>query len=40
VPQQEVFFAQKIGERSIEVLKTYDATFAREAFGNMDADGF
>ena len=38
MPQQEVFFAQKIGERSIEVVKTYDEAFAREAFGNMDAN--
>jgi hypothetical protein len=38
MPQQEVFFAQKIGERSVEVLRTYDAAFAREAFGNMDAN--
>jgi hypothetical protein len=38
MPQQEVFFAQKIGERRIGVLKTYDAAFAREAFDNMDGN--
>lgn len=37
MPRQEVFFEQKIGERRIEVLKTYDQNCAREAFDNMDA---
>ncbi|MGD0737369.1 MAG: hypothetical protein ABR976_19745 [Terracidiphilus sp.] len=37
MPQQELFFEQKIGGRRIEVLKTYDTACAREAFGNMDA---
>jgi hypothetical protein len=36
MPQQELLFEQKIGDRRIEVLKTYDAVCAREAFGNMD----
>lgn len=34
--QQEIFFEQVTGERRIEVLKTYDRSYAREAFGNMD----
>lgn len=36
MPQQETFFEQKTGDRRIEVLKTYDRSYAREAFGNMD----
>lgn len=36
MPQQEVFFEQATGERRVEVLKTYDQGFAREAFENMD----
>ena len=36
MPQQEVFFDQMTGERRIEVLKTYDRSYAREAFGTMD----
>jgi hypothetical protein len=37
MPQQQVFFEQKTGDRRIEVLKVYDRSYAREAFGNMDA---
>jgi hypothetical protein len=36
MPQQELFFEQIAGDRRIEVVKTYDQHFAREAFGNMD----
>ena len=36
MPKQEVFFEQKSGDRRVEVLKTYDRIYAREAFGNMD----
>ena len=36
MPQQELLFEQKTGERRIEVLKVYDRSYAREAFGNMD----
>ena len=36
MPQQEVFFEQINGERRIEVLKTYDLNYAREAFCDMD----
>jgi hypothetical protein len=36
MPAQELFFEQVIGSRRIEVLKTYDQQFAREAFDNMD----
>jgi hypothetical protein len=36
MPQQELFLDRTIGDRRIEVLKTYDIACAREAFGNMD----
>ena len=36
MPQQELFLEQIIGDRRIEVLKTYDQQYAREAFSNMD----
>lgn len=36
MPQQEVFFQQQVGERRIEVLKSYDQIYAREAFQNMN----
>jgi hypothetical protein len=38
MPKQEVFFEQQVGERRIEVLKSYDQAYAREAFKNMDDD--
>jgi hypothetical protein len=36
MPKQEVFFEQKGGGRRVEVLKTYDQGYAREAFVHMD----
>lgn len=36
MPKEEVYFEQQTNGRRIEVLKTYDHAFAREAFGNMD----
>jgi hypothetical protein len=36
MPQQEMFFEQVAGDRRVEVLKTYDRGYAREAFGEMD----
>jgi hypothetical protein len=36
MPQQEVYFEQKTDDGAIEVLKTYDRQYAREAFANMD----
>jgi len=38
MPAQELFFEQTTGTRHIEVLKTYDQQFAREAFDNMDEE--
>jgi hypothetical protein len=35
MPQQEVYFEQKAGERLVEVLKVYDRNYARDAFANM-----
>ena len=34
--QQEIFFEQTTGDRRVEILKTYDQKYAREAFGSMD----
>jgi hypothetical protein len=36
MPRQETFMTVKNGDESVEVLKTYDQAFAREAFRNMD----
>lgn len=36
MPSQETFFEQQLGDRRIEVLKTYDQNYAREAFQSMD----
>jgi hypothetical protein len=36
VPRQEVFFQQKTGNKSIEVVKTFDRSYAREVFMAMD----
>lgn len=39
MPKQELFFEQENGGRRVEVLKSYDQAYAREAFGSMDEDG-
>ena len=36
MPVQEVFFEQEQNGHRVEVIKTYDAAFAREAFAEMD----
>lgn len=36
MPEQEVFFDQELAGRRVEVLKTYDSRYAREAFDKMD----
>lgn len=36
MPKQETFFEQQSGDRLIEVVKSYDQAYAREAFQNMD----
>jgi hypothetical protein len=32
MPKQEVFFEETAGDRRVEVLKTYDPSYAREVF--------
>ncbi len=38
MPKQETFFEQQRGTAKVEVLKSYDSGYAREAFKNMDDD--
>ncbi|MFP5236107.1 MAG: hypothetical protein ACLGSD_09400 [Acidobacteriota bacterium] len=38
VPRQELFFERNIGDTRIEVLKTYDRSYAREVFDAMSDD--
>jgi len=38
MPQQETFFEQTTGDTRVQVLKSYDAAYAREAFSLMDAE--
>ena len=38
MPKQETFFEEQSGDRRIEVLKSYDQSFAREAFNSMGAE--
>lgn len=38
MPQQEVFFEQASGDRRVEVLKTYDRSYAREVFNGIGAE--
>jgi hypothetical protein len=36
MPRQEIFFEQQAGDRRVEVLKTYDRSYAREVFKTID----
>ena len=38
MPRQEIFFEQRSGDRRVEVLKTYDRSYAREVFSGIDTD--
>jgi hypothetical protein len=38
MPKQELFFEQKSGGRRIEVLKTYDRSYAREVFNGIGTE--
>ena len=38
MPRQELFFERKIGDTRVEVLKTYDGSYAREVFDALDED--
>lgn len=40
MPQQETFFEQTSGPLHVEVLKTYDRTYAREAFESMNETAY
>jgi hypothetical protein len=35
MPRQEVFFEQRAGDRRVEVVKTYDRSWAREVFNGI-----
>jgi hypothetical protein len=36
MPKQEIFFEQTTDNRRVEVLKTYDPSYAREVFKGID----
>jgi hypothetical protein len=36
MPQQELFFEQRAGDRLIAVMTTYDRSYAREVYGKVD----
>ena len=38
MPKQEVFFEQTTKNRRIEVLKTYDRSYAREVFSSLGSE--
>jgi hypothetical protein len=38
MPKQEIFFEQQVGERKVEVLKSYDQGYAHDAFKSMDEE--
>jgi hypothetical protein len=38
MPKQELFFEQQTGDKRIEVLKSYDQGYAREAFKCMNEE--
>jgi len=38
MPRQEVFFEQRAGDRRVEVVKTYDRSYAREVFDGLDEE--
>jgi hypothetical protein len=40
MPQQETFFEQTSGQIHVEVLKTYDRAYAREAFQSMNESAY
>jgi hypothetical protein len=35
MPQQETFLSEKINDKTVQVLKTYDRSFAREVFNGV-----
>ena len=38
MPKQEIFFEQSVSGARIEVLKSFDQSYAREAFKDMDEE--
>jgi hypothetical protein len=38
MPREEVFFEERTGNRRVEVLKTYDRSYAREVFDQIDTE--
>ena len=38
MPRQEIFFEQQTGDRRVEVLKTYDRSYAREVFKGISEE--
>jgi hypothetical protein len=38
MPRQELFFEQEAGGRRVEVLKTYDRSYAREVFDGIGSE--
>ena len=38
MPKQKVFFEQQIGDNRVEVLKSYDQSYAHEVFNSMDEE--
>jgi hypothetical protein len=38
MPRQELFFEERIGNKRIEVVKTYDRSYAREVFDSLSND--
>jgi len=38
MPRQEGFFEQQTGDLRVEVLKTYDRSYAREVFNGIDGE--
>jgi hypothetical protein len=38
MPRQEIFFEEQTGDRRVEVLKTYDRSYAREVFNGIDSE--
>lgn len=38
MPQQTIYFDERTGSKRVQVLKTYDASYARSCFDEMDQD--
>lgn len=38
MPRQEIFFEQEVDGKRVEVLKTYDKSYARDVFNGIDGE--